>query len=440
MKKGDTEIDLDTFDAVIFEIDLETRDAKAFRSSLDFIRNLRKYEIPVAVVSSSRDCREVLDAAGALYLFDVILDGVDSDRLELAGIPAPDIFLEAARRLNARPDRVIVVEDALAGVEAARKGGFKCVVGVERTGWAREYEKHGADIVVEDLSELKLIDGSTSLCISSLADLPSALEHKEEILQILYRFSPAIFLDYDGTLTPIVENPAAAVLSGETREVIEKLGNYWTVAIISGRDLADVRKRVNIDHVFYAGSHGLDIAGPGNYRNQEEGLPFLRILDSAERDLNVALGDIPGCIVERKRFSVAVHYRMVEYYLLDELKAQVHRIASGYEELRMNEGKKVYDLRPDIEWDKGKALQEILKALYRDIQGVVPLYIGDDSTDEDVFRVIFDWGIGIAVGKNDRPTAAVYRLEDPFEVTRFLEVLLGRLKVNSRKGSGNGQA
>ncbi len=118
------------------------------------LRALRRLRMPVAVVSASRNCAALLAAAGLDGLIDLRVDGHDAAALGLAGKPAPDTFLEAARRLNVPPARAVVFEDALAGVKAARRGGFGLVVGVDRGDQAEALRRHGADIVVRDLSDV----------------------------------------------------------------------------------------------------------------------------------------------------------------------------------------------------------------------------------------------------------------------------------------------
>jgi len=133
---------------------------QAFPSSVAFVRRLGANGVRTAVVSASRNMRAVLDAAGIRDLFEVEVDGMDAARLGLAGKPDPALFLEAAGRLEVAPARAVVVEDALAGVEAGRRGGFGVVVGVDRAGQAAELAARGADVVVDDLGRLGL-DGAT---------------------------------------------------------------------------------------------------------------------------------------------------------------------------------------------------------------------------------------------------------------------------------------
>ena len=126
----------------------------SYPSTIDFVKSVRGGGGRVAAVSSSRNARAVLAAAKVTDLFDVVVDGLDSAERHLKGKPEPDIFLEAARQLNVKPDEAMVIEDALAGVEAGRAGGFALVIGINRSGQNTELKSHGADVVVRDLSEL----------------------------------------------------------------------------------------------------------------------------------------------------------------------------------------------------------------------------------------------------------------------------------------------
>ena len=127
---------------------------QVYEGSVRYIRRAREAGLRTAVVSSSANTVQVLDAAGIAGLFDVRIDGVIAGQRSLAGKPAPDTFLAAAQELGVPPARAVVFEDALAGVEAGRAGRFGCVVGVDRTGQAQELAEHGAEIVVRDLEEL----------------------------------------------------------------------------------------------------------------------------------------------------------------------------------------------------------------------------------------------------------------------------------------------
>ncbi|MFO7987073.1 MAG: trehalose-phosphatase [Desulfatiglandaceae bacterium] len=398
----------------LFRDMLKQKGVEVYESAVEFVNRLNRAGFKTAVISASKNCQFVLQAAGIEHLFEERVDGVVSEGLELKGKPEPDIFLEAARRLHAQPVRSVVVEDALAGTRAGQSGHFGLVIGVDRTGHAQQLKESGADVVVQNLSQIQV----------NLPQLPRALDHLNEIIDQIKDKTLTVFLDYDGTLTPIVASPDQAVLSASMRDTVTRLARRCTVAVISGRDLSDVRDKVGIDNLFYAGSHGFEIAGP--QREQEtfqQGEAFLPKLDEAESRLREKLKEISGVLVERKKFSIAVHYRNVSRDKVEEVAAIVDRVASQFSDLRKSSGKKVYEVQPDMDWDKGKALFWVLEALELQGPGVLPLYLGDDTTDEDAFEALKDRGIGIVVMEDVRSTQADYRLKNPEEVERFLDRL-----------------
>jgi trehalose 6-phosphate phosphatase len=256
--------------------------------------------------------------------------------------------------------------------------------------------------------------------------IPSALDRLGEILAPARDRRVAMFLDYDGTLTQIVSHPEDAWLSDSMRQALRQLAARMPVAILSGRDLDDVRQRVDIAGIVYAGSHGFDIAGPHGLRRQM-GSEFLPKLDRAKKELQQALDGISGARVERKRFSIAAHYRNVKEENVPRVKQAVGEVAWRHRELRKMTGKKVHELQPDIDWHKGRALMWLLKTLGLEAGKVFPIYIGDDRTDEDAFRALESRGIGILVSEAPRHTAASYSLKDSAEVDRFLRALIAHL-------------
>jgi alpha,alpha-trehalase len=213
------------------------------------------------------------------------------------------------------------------------------------------------------------------------------------------------------------------------RAVLRALVTKLPVAILSGRDLKDVRQRVGIDAIVYAGSHGFDIAGPHGLHRQIA-TEFLPKLDVAEEELHDALDGIPGALVERKRFSTAAHYRNVNENDVPALTKAVEAVAALHPELRRIDGKKVYELLPNVSWDKGKAVLWLLQTpdLASRSGGIRPIYIGDDSTDEDAFLVLEleQRGVGIIVTEHPPQTAARYMLKNPCEVELFLRCLIAR--------------
>lgn len=259
-------------------------------------------------------------------------------------------------------------------------------------------------------------------------DLPSALDSWDRIASRLAGRRPVLFLDYDGTLTPIVSQPEDAVLSEEMRATLRRLAELCTVAIVSGRDRGDVEPLVGLEQLVYAGSHGFDIKGPDGLRMEHEGgREALPALEEAEAALVERLADVDGARVERKRFAIAIHYRNVAEADVSRVADAVDELARRHETLRISGGKKVFELRPDLDWDKGRAVLWLMDALNLNEGEVEPFYIGDDVTDEDAFRAIADRGVGIVVGVPPHATAAHYALRDTDAVRRFLQRMIERL-------------
>jgi trehalose-phosphatase len=407
-----------------FQSWLEENEVEAYPGTLALIEALREAGVAVGLFSASRNASAVLASAGALHLFDAKVDGADLAELGLPGKPAPAMLLEAACRLGVTPARTAIVEDAIAGVEAGVRGGFGLVIGVARGAGRADLETAGAHLVVGDLAELRFV-ASQGLRVKTLANLPPVWEHEEAIRSRLAESAPAVFLDYDGTLTPIVEEHRQALLHDDMRAAVAELGEHCAVTIVSGRDLAKLRELVALGSIWYAGSHGLEIAGPeGDDEYLAKGSEFLPELDELEHALLDQLAGIEGHAVERKRFSMAVHYRQVAEDAVGALRSILDGVLCDYPRLRMGHGKKVFEIRPDIDWHKGRAVLWILQRLGLERTGVVPVCIGDDITDEDAFRVLAGRGLCIAVRHDEmRQTAADYTLKDTKDVRRFLELL-----------------
>ncbi len=259
--------------------------------------------------------------------------------------------------------------------------------------------------------------------------LPSALAGWDGIAARLDGRRPALFLDFDGTLSPLVARPDLAVLPAAAREVLGRLAQRFPVVIVSGRGREDVAGRVGLPDLVYAGSHGFDIAGPGQLRLEVgEGVPE-RIERAAGR-LRHELEDVAGVIVEPKRFSVSVHFRLADAADVPRIERAVDAALAAEPGLRKAHGKMLFELRPDLDWDKGRALLWLLGELGLEGPDVLPFYLGDDLTDEDAFRALRGRGVGILVGdvgvaaEEPRETAAAYQLRDPAEVVAWLERLL----------------
>jgi alpha,alpha-trehalose-phosphate synthase [UDP-forming]/trehalose-phosphatase len=225
-----------------------------------------------------------------------------------------------------------------------------------------------------------------------------------------------LFLDYDGTLTPIVERPEKAVLSSYTRELLMRLNEKIPVAIISGRALNDILKRINIKTIIIAGNHGAEIWDGKKIAIGQLVAENKKILAQIITELREALSSIKGAFVEDKGITVSIHFRMVEPNEICRLFEIVWSVTDKYKELfKITSGKKVIEIRPHGIWNKGDAVKWISENYGK---GRIPIYIGDDVTDEDAYEAIKGIGIGISVG---RSLKADYYFKDQQEVQKFLE-------------------
>ncbi len=251
-------------------------------------------------------------------------------------------------------------------------------------------------------------------------DLPSAFNLIETLAE--KNIKPALFLDFDGTLSPIVPRFDDAILPESTRQAILMLKDICPIAIVSGRDRADVMARVGINDLTFAGCHGFDILGPDIHFDFGE--DYAASLDQAEQYFTIFMADIPGAFLERKRYGITLHYRMVPDADQLALRDQLIQKAETYDKLKVKSGKKIVELVPDFDWHKGKALTKLIAHFNHDHHAI---FIGDDVTDEDGFKAIKAQagvnGTGIVVWKTPRDTAADYALSSPAEVCEFLHKL-----------------
>lgn len=422
-----------------FAAAIERHGVRPYTTTRRFIEALHDKGIRTAVISASKNCEMVLRAAGMLDLFEVRVDGNDAAEIGFPGKPAPDVFLEAARRLGVDVAAAAVVEDAISGVSAGRAGGFGLVVGLDRTRNPDPLAEF-ADIVVPDLSDLGVFDlgddgspGSAGVqrivpARAWLPDLSDALTDYDLTRQIAGK-TVAVFCDYDGALTPIVDRPEDATIPPDTLDAIEALADLTVVGVVSGRDLTDVMAMVPTERVWFAGSHGFDVRRPDGTREEfPEGAAALPELASAEQQLAERLGTIDGAWAERKRFAIAVHHRATPDEQIADLEAIIAEVAADHDGLRMTGGKKIFELRPDIDWHKGKAVRWLIEAAGLDPATTLAMFIGDDVTDEDGFAEVRSRGVGVVVGTEDRYTAAHLRVDDPDATRRLLEDLARRLE------------
>ncbi|MBO0882271.1 MAG: trehalose-phosphatase, partial [Mycobacterium sp.] len=225
--------------------------------------------------------------------------GVAADELHPPAQSDTATLVEMANRLAVRPGRCAVVAATADAITAGQAGGFALMIGIDRSGHGEELRRRGADTVITDLREIHVRTGDRRM-----SELPDGLQ----ALDTVAGRHPAVFFDFDGTLSDIVDDPDAAGLSDGAADALRSLIAQCPVAILSGRDLADVRQRIGLPGIWYAGSHGFELTGPdGAHHQNTEAAASIPVLGQAAAELADQLGHIPGIVVEHKRFGVAVN-------------------------------------------------------------------------------------------------------------------------------------
>jgi trehalose 6-phosphate phosphatase len=244
---------------------------------------------------------------------------------------------------------------------------------------------------------------------------------REEVrARIARAASLLLFLDFDGTLAPIVDEPLLAILPAATRQVLNELAAQpaITIAIVSGRSLGDVKGRVGIPALIYSGNHGLEIDGRGlSFEHAAAALLRGAIREITERIAGHAAA-LDGVEIESKGLTSSIHYRRAARAAQIHLEAMIRDIVPPADSnIEVREGKMVHEIRPRVDWDKGRAVRWIREQLNK--WTALTIVIGDDLTDESAFSA-FDDAITICIDPR-QPTAAQYRLESPDDVRTFLD-------------------
>ncbi len=244
-----------------------------------------------------------------------------------------------------------------------------------------------------------------------------------------------LLLDYDGTLTPIVERPELAILSPDMKELLKRVSQHYTLGIISGRSLADVKRLVGLEGIYYAGNHGFKIIGPGVELVKPEAERVRQTLVKLCKELQEKLSKIKGVIVENKGLTASVHYRLVAEEEFNHLKNIFEKVVGPHIDsgvVKITRGKKVFEIRPNVEWGKGKAVLWISGVV--DPKGELkPIYMGDDQTDEDAFSALKEKGVTILVSEESIESNAKYFVKNIDEVKKFFEKLIN-LNAEIRRG------
>ena len=245
-----------------------------------------------------------------------------------------------------------------------------------------------------------------------------------------------LFLDYDGTLTPIVSQPELAFCPSDVKRYLQELRDLSNVriAIISGRSLEDLRRKVGVSGIIYVGNHGLEIEHSDGRHKKVLSSARAGELKSITQNLQYLLKEIPGILFEEKGPILSVHYRNVAQEFVPRIPQVLEEELQQWgNRWKMASGKMVLEIQPNVDFHKGKAVREILNT-FPSI-GFLPIYLGDDLTDEDAFRVLKDHGISVFVGPGNSTSEADFFLRSPEEVREFLSKCLEVRQVG-RHGPG----
>lgn len=229
-------------------------------------------------------------------------------------------------------------------------------------------------------------------------------------------------LDFDGTLAPIARTPGAAKISAAARRSLLRLARRrdTRLAILSGRELADVKSKIGLPGIFYSGNHGLEIAGPGLAWRHPAAHPLAGELLV---ELRRRVRGLPGVRVEDKRLGLAVHYRQADGRRTAAAKRDLARLllqaGPGY---RLFSSKKAFELRPALDWNKGRALETIRRVLPGTWSALI---VGDDRTDEEAFKALGPRALSVRIGRVRRSKAA-FVLPRRELVDRLLALLADR--------------
>ena len=240
-----------------------------------------------------------------------------------------------------------------------------------------------------------------------------------------------LFLDYDGTLVPIKKTPQLAVLPQSTLMILKHLtkNKRLKLVIVSGRSHSDLKRLIRISKITIISNHGFEISG-NNIKWINPGIKkILPSLKMITKTLKKEFKNIEGTIIENKKLTITVHFRNVKPRSIFRIKKIVDAIVQEHSgELISTLGKKIIEVRPNIDWNKGHAVVKILTHFQKKKTNDVAIYIGDDKTDEDAFFYLNQNAITIRVGKS-KNTLAKYHVKNTREVNMLLNEIIFQKKV-----------
>jgi trehalose-phosphatase len=254
-------------------------------------------------------------------------------------------------------------------------------------------------------------------------------DHRQTLLKsVMNRLARSrtiiLFLDFDGTLVPIRKTPSLAMLPAATRTLLQRLSNRrnFIVGLVTGRCKADIKEKVRIRNVFWIANHGFELSMGRSHWVHPAAKEARPVLAEIARKLTRALAPIQGVFIENKRYSLTVHYREVRKQSVGRVKQTTRQLLHPFGgDFRITRGKMVFEVRPDKPWNKGYAVERALKCLRPDKRSLA-VYIGDDRTDEDAFKLLRGRAITVLVGRRIH-SAARYRVRSPEAVAALLKIM-----------------
>jgi len=256
--------------------------------------------------------------------------------------------------------------------------------------------------------------------------LKSALSNQKDIVKRIEKaVHLLLFLDYDGTLSPIVSRPEDALLPKSSKILLESIAkkNDVTVSVVTGRSLKEIKRLIGIKGIYYAGCHGFEVSQKRRDHTLPEVKKVLPLIKKIKSTFKKELKDIKGAQIEDKGPILALHYRRVKKSQIHDLKEIFDACLSPYlksKKITTAKGKMVLEVRPSMDWNKGRYCLYLIENLKKKYNQILPIYIGDDETDETAFKVLKRKGITVFVKGEKKTSSAEYYLKSTEEVLKLL--------------------
>ena len=346
--------------------------------------------------------------------------------LEALGVPAVSMLAGQIGDglpppFHLAPHRVAVLAIDAESVRIAWRAGAGLVAALGSGNHGAAQLAAGAELLLEAPSQI----GSGSLLeayAQKFRNLPSA----QPRLAALAGAPAALLFDFDGTLQPVPDHPADGWLSQPMRGLLKGLATRHPLAIVSGRAVDDLERRLALPSAYLAGNHGLELRG-ADYDPVSLNLAagWRPLLDAVHERLASLSSEYPDCVVEHKGATVAVHYRGLAPASAVAVRRRVMRTVAGFDGVQVDSGQQVMEIRPAVDGDKGTAVDWLLQRMQRSIGPCTAVFFGDGAADEAAFRAVRRvGGLGVLIAPAGRPTAATCRLDSPQALATALAPLL----------------